>query len=121
MLDGITLTIPHDKVTAIVGESGSGKTTLLKMMLGFYTPVAGEVLLGAARCRSTARRAGAGHAARSCRRFRFSDTIANNIAVSDEILDMERVRRAVEVANIGSFIDSCRWASTRGSEPTATG
>ena len=30
VLDGIDLTIPHDKVTAIVGESGSGKTTLLK-------------------------------------------------------------------------------------------
>ena len=38
--------------------------------------------------------------------FVFSDTIANNIAVSDEIPDMERVRRAVAVANIGSFIDS---------------
>ncbi len=107
VLDGITLTIPHDKVTAIVGESGSGKTTLLKMMLGFYTPVAGEVLLGGRKVSQYS----ASCWRRACgtvmqESFVFSDTIANNIAVSDEIPDMERVRRAVEVANIGSFIDS---------------
>lgn len=38
--------------------------------------------------------------------FVFSDTIANNIAVSDEIPDMKRIRRAVEIANIGEFIES---------------
>lgn len=46
VLDGINIKIPHNKVTAIVGASGSGKTTMLKMMLGFYEPVSGEVLLG---------------------------------------------------------------------------
>lgn len=107
VLDGITLTIPHDKVTAIVGESGSGKTTLLKMMLGFYPPVAGEVLLGGRKVSQYS----ASCWRRACgtvmqESFVFSDTIANNIAVSDEIPDMNRVRRAVEVANIGSFIDS---------------
>ena len=36
VLDGVSVTIPHDRVTAIVGASGSGKTTMVKMMLGFY-------------------------------------------------------------------------------------
>ena len=34
----------------------------------------------------------------------FSDTIANNISVSDEIPDINRVQEAVEIAHIGEFI-----------------
>lgn len=107
VLDGIDLTIPHDKVTAIVGESGSGKTTLLKMMLGFYAPVKGDVLLGGRRLSAFSPncwRQECGTVMQES--FVFSDTIANNIAVSDEIPDMKRIRRAVEIANIGEFIES---------------
>ena len=107
VLDNINLTIPPNKVTAIVATSGSGKTTLLKLMLGFYEPAEGEVLLGGRRL---------GRYSESCWRrncgvvmqegYIFSDTIANNIGVSDEVPDMKRVRAAVEVANIGDFIES---------------
>lgn len=34
----------------------------------------------------------------------FSDTIANNIGVSDEVPDMDRTRDAVKTANIEEFI-----------------
>jgi len=37
--------------------------------------------------------------------FIFSDTIARNIAVSDEIIDQTRLRQAVQVANIQEFIE----------------
>ena len=36
----------------------------------------------------------------------FSDTILNNISLSDEIPDEERVKQAVKIANIEDFIDS---------------
>ena len=36
----------------------------------------------------------------------FSDTIANNIGISDESPDIERVRCAAEIANIEDFIDT---------------
>ena len=38
--------------------------------------------------------------------FIFSDTIARNIAVGDGRIDRDRLRHAVEVANIRDFIDS---------------
>lgn len=38
--------------------------------------------------------------------FIFSDTIANNITVSEEQIDLERLKHAVTVANIRDFIDS---------------
>jgi len=46
VLNNVSVKIPYNKMTAIVGASGSGKTTMLKMILGFYKPVSGEVLLG---------------------------------------------------------------------------
>jgi ATP-binding cassette, subfamily B, bacterial len=45
-LKDIDLFIEENKITAIVGTSGSGKTTLLKMLLGFYQPVPGDILIG---------------------------------------------------------------------------
>ena len=36
VLNGLNLTIPSNKITAIVGSSGSGKTTLMKLLLKFY-------------------------------------------------------------------------------------
>jgi ATP-binding cassette subfamily B protein len=46
VLNNISLVIPARKITAIVGISGSGKTTLIKLLLGFYNPVKGDILLG---------------------------------------------------------------------------
>ncbi|MFI3297719.1 MAG: peptidase domain-containing ABC transporter [bacterium] len=106
-LNNITITIPPNKVTAIVGASGSGKTTMLKMMLGFYAPVEGELHLAGKKISQ--------YSASMWRKvcgsvmqegFIFSDTIANNIGVSDEVPDMKRVRYATEIANIDDFIEN---------------
>lgn len=42
-LDGVTLTIPMGKVTAVVGESGSGKSTLASLLLRFEVPARGTL------------------------------------------------------------------------------
>ena len=42
-LDGVTLSIPMGKVTAVVGESGSGKSTLASLLLRFEVPGRGQV------------------------------------------------------------------------------
>ena len=106
-LDGVSLTIPVRKVTAIVGASGSGKTTMLKLLLGFYRPTQGEVLLDGRPL---------GQYSESCWRRDcgvvmqeatiFADTIVRNIGVVDEQPDMERVRRAARMANIDEWIES---------------
>ncbi len=38
--------------------------------------------------------------------FLFSDTIARNIAVSDDEVDLERLRYAARVANIAGYIEA---------------
>ena len=107
VLDNVSFRIPPNKVTAIVGASGSGKTTMLKMMLGFYHPISGEVLLGDTALKN--------YSENCWRRFCgsvmqegyiFSDSIAGNIGISDEYPDMTRVRKAAEVSNIKEWIES---------------
>lgn len=106
-IDSITALIPSNKITAIVGASGSGKTTMLKMMLGFYSPVSGEILLAGHKLSQYSASVWRGVCGSVMQDgYIFSDTIANNIGVSDEFPNMERVRYATEIANIGDFIDS---------------
>ncbi len=105
-LDGVSVCIPAHKVSAIVGASGSGKTTMLKIMLGFYAPAEGEVLLNGRKIpqySTSCWRRACGTVMQEG--YVFSDTIANNIGVSDELPDMKRVRQAAEIANIDSFVD----------------
>lgn len=107
VLDGISLKVAHGKVTAIVGTSGSGKTTLLKMMLGFYPPSEGSVTLGG--CEMEAYSESSWRKKCGCvmqEGYVFSNTIAENIGLCDEIPDMVRVRQAAEVANIREWIES---------------
>ncbi len=43
ILDGITLTVPRGKVTALMGASGGGKTTVLRLIGGQYRAQAGNL------------------------------------------------------------------------------
>jgi len=44
VLDGVSLTVPRGKVTAVMGASGGGKTTLLRLIGGQLRPLEGDVL-----------------------------------------------------------------------------
>jgi len=107
VLNGINLAIPHNRVTAIVGASGSGKTTLVKLMLGFYQPNKGSIKIGETSLSNINPHVWRAKTAAVLQDgFIFSDTIANNIAAGDDIVNKERLLEAVKIANIGEFIDS---------------
>lgn len=107
VLDNINLTIPQEKVTAIVGASGSGKTTLIKLLLGFYEPNKGTIKVGETPLNIINPhlwRSKSGSVMQDG--FIFSETIAQNIGVGDDHVDIEKLRHAVTIANIRDFIDS---------------
>ena len=107
VLKDVDLEIPQRKVTAIVGPSGSGKTTLVKLLLGFYPPTKGEVKISDVRLENFNTRMWRDLCGTVMQDgFLFSDSIAGNIAVSDEIVDKEKLLQAVKVANIQEFIES---------------
>ena len=107
VLDDVSLVIPFGKVTAIVGASGSGKTTMLKMMLGFYHPTSGCVYLGNKPLKNYSERSWRAKCGSVMQEgYIFSDSIAENIAISDELSDMKRVHRAAEISNICGWVES---------------
>ncbi|MBU4487025.1 MAG: peptidase domain-containing ABC transporter [Candidatus Delongbacteria bacterium] len=107
VLKNISLTVPQGKITAVVGTSGSGKTTLLKLILGFYKPQKGNIEVG----KNDLEIINSNEWRKKCgvvmqEGFIFSDTIANNISISDEKPDKEKLKHAVHVANIEDFIET---------------
>ena len=104
-LKDISFTIPAGKTTAIVGTSGSGKTTLVKLMLGYYPPLGGRLLI-----------AGRDIARYDLKWWRrqcgavmqdgviFSESIARNIAVDDGEIDVARLEEAARVACIHDYV-----------------
>lgn len=107
VLDGISLTIPAGKVTAIVGASGSGKTTLIKMMLGFFEPVSGSLTIGVSPLKNYSVdkwRAQCGSVMQEG--YIFTDTISANIALTDETPDLNRVKIAATISNINEWVES---------------
>ena len=130
VLENLNLVIPANKITAIVGTSGSGKTTLMKLLLKFYEPNKGEIFLSPKERRAeaipsfghhskggeTSRGFGLGFISQKAWRnhigsvmqegFIFNDTIANNIAIGQDVIDKERLQYAADVANIKEFIET---------------
>lgn len=106
VLKDISMEIPQGKVTAIVGSSGSGKTTLLKLLLSFYYPQEGDVLLDdrpLSELNADEWRKKCGVVMQDG--LMFSGTILENIAIADSTPDCEKVRRAARIACIHTFIE----------------
>ena len=107
VLKNLNFEIPEKKITAIVGPSGSGKTTLVKLLLGFYPPEKGEIKVGELNIKNINGRFWRQQCGAVMQDgFIFSDTIARNIAVSDEYIDRDKLLHAVNIANIQDFVES---------------
>lgn len=107
VLKDIDVIIPSNKTTAIVGISGSGKTTLMKLLLKFYEPTNGEINLGnfhLANISPGKWRSVCGVVMQEG--YIFNDTIANNIAIGSHRINKNRLIKAVDTANIKSFIEN---------------
>ena len=75
------------------------------MILGFYKPDAGEVVIGSSDLENYDKRAWRRHCGVVMQDgFIYSDTIARNIAAGFEVIDTERLVQAARVAEIDDYI-----------------
>ena len=103
-LQDVSLSIPAGRMTAIVGESGSGKTTLMKLLLKFYEPTGGSILLGGqplSDFTAKSMRMASGIVMQD--NFIFSDTIRRNVVLG-EAEDDDRLKEALATACLEEFV-----------------
>ena len=105
ILKGLNLTVPGNSVCGIVGTSGAGKSTILSMLMQFYAPGSGEILVDGRPLSALDRR--------SVHQFMgvvtqdtqiFASSIEENIAYGVEGYVQEDLEYAAKMANAHDFI-----------------
>lgn len=105
ILFDINVSINQGEWVAFVGESGSGKTTLVKMLLKFYKPQNGEILLDDNNLEDIDTfylRNRIGYVPQDI--FLYSGTIADNISLHKPDATMEDIIEAAKKAGAHDFI-----------------
>jgi len=105
VLEDISIDIKPGELVAIVGRSGSGKTTLAKLLVGFYPPSEGKIMIDGYDMSVIDKdyyRAQVGYVMQS--NLLFSGTIAENIASGDESPDRRRIEEVAKMADAHAFI-----------------
>jgi len=105
VLDDLSLTINKGEVVALVGPSGGGKSTVVRLLMRFYDPCSGRILIDGNEMRSlnvAALHNRIGVVTQETQLF--GGTILANIAYGIEDPDPNDVRRAARLANAHNFI-----------------
>jgi ATP-binding cassette subfamily B protein len=104
-LDGLTLTIPRGSSVAFVGPSGCGKSTALSLIMRFYDPNRGSVMVDGMDLRAVS------HASLLSQfavvfqeNFLFNTTIRENIRLGRLTASNNEVEAAARAAEIHDFI-----------------
>ncbi len=103
VLKNVSFTANPGEVTAIIGNTGSGKTTILNLIMRFYDPEEGEILIDGVDVKKMdlkALRRSIGYATQ--KPVIFEGTIRENIRFGRDIPDPD-VERAAEIAQVMEF------------------
>ncbi|MGD7021239.1 ABC transporter transmembrane domain-containing protein [Rossellomorea vietnamensis] len=101
VLEEIRFTLKRGETLGIVGKTGAGKTTLLKILIREFEGYDGEVRLGGRSIKDyklETLRNSLGYVPQD--HFLFSATIAENIAFTNPMSDMEAIEAAASLAHI---------------------
>ncbi len=105
VLKNVSFTVSHGERVALVGHTGAGKTTVTALLLRFYEPQSGEILVNGIDIRRfTISSLRALFAIVQQDFFLFTGTIAQNISLGDPNITPEVVREAAGRVQADRFI-----------------
>lgn len=105
-LDHISLSIPVGKTVAFVGPSGGGKSTLANMIVRFFDPQQGEVLIGGVNAKDIPKEELMEHISFVFQNSKLiKGTILDNVHMGKPAASEQEVLKALELAQCQDIID----------------
>ncbi|MDO4345714.1 MAG: ABC transporter ATP-binding protein [Eubacteriales bacterium] len=105
-LNHISLSIPEGKTVAFVGPSGGGKSTLANMMVRFFDPQQGEVLIGGANVKEIPKEELMEHLSFVFQNSKLvKGTILDNVRMGKPAASEQEVLKALKLAQCQDIID----------------
>lgn len=106
VLQNIDLLIHPCETVAIVGKSGSGKSTLIKLLLRYFNPSQGEILIDGQNIQNLdivqyRQRLAMVHQEVEI----FNGTLLDNLTYGNRTVGFEAVEKACKIARVDEFID----------------
>ena len=118
-LENISFTLKKGQTLGIIGATGSGKSTLIQLLLRFYDPDSGQVLIDGYDIRSlTSKELRSRFGTVLQNDFIYAGTLLDNISFGHDISE-EEISRALDNACASEFVSTLgdgvdHWINTKG-------
>lgn len=106
VLNDVSFTLNNNESIALVGHSGAGKTTIVNLILKFYDPTSGEILLNGKNYKEASHKFVRSNISLVFQDNElFSSTVRENVAYGNSDARKEDVIRALKLANAWDFVE----------------
>lgn len=106
VLRNVSFTLKPKETVALVGHSGAGKSTIVNLILKFYEPTSGEILLNGKSYKTLDHSDIRSNIALVFQENElFSSTIRENVAYGNTSATEKDILKAIELANAADFVN----------------